>query len=81
MGNVNSHNPFTDSIKSPQSPDQNVVDEKRSNLIRYLTILLDQCQFGKGIPSIVNLCVRKIHKQKASIEYIEAVFGHIQTKV
>ena len=57
------------------------MDEKRSCIIRYITVRLEQGQLGKNIPSIVNICVRKIRKQKASIEYIEAVFGHIQTKV
>jgi len=81
MGNIHSHNPSTDSHKPPRFPDQNNVDEKRSCIIRYITVRLEQGQLGKNIPSIVNLCVRKIRKQKASIEYIEAVFGHIQTKV
>jgi len=81
MGNIHSHNPSTDSHKPPRFPDQNNVDEKRSCIIRYITIRLEQGQLGKNIPSIVNICVRKIRKQKASIEYIEAVFGHIQTKV
>lgn len=81
MGNINSHNPSTDSLKPPRFPDQNNVDEQRSLYIRFFTIQLDQGKYGKNISSIVNICVRKIRKQKASIEYIEAVFGHIQTKV
>jgi len=81
MGNINSHDASTDSLKPPRFPDQNNVDTKRSCIIRYITIRLEQGQLGKNIPSIVDICVRKIRKQKASIEYIEAVFGHIQTKV
>lgn len=81
MGNINSYNPFTDHQKPRQFPNQHAVAEKRSSLIRYLTIQLDQGEYGKNIPSIVNKCVREIRTQKASIEYIEAVFDHIHNKV
>jgi hypothetical protein len=33
------------------------------------------------VPSIVNICIRKIRAQTASIEYIQAVLDHIHNKV
>jgi hypothetical protein len=81
MGNINSHNPFTDSKQSPRSPEQYVVDDIRSLHIRYYTIELNAGRLGQGIPFIVNTCIRKIQAQTASIEYVEAVLNHIHNKV
>ena len=81
MGNINSHNPSTDSHKPPRFPAQNNVDEKRSCIIRYITIRLEQGRLGKNIAYIIKNCVRDVRAQKALVEYIEAVFAHIHTQV
>jgi len=81
MGNINSHNPFTDKKQPPQSLYSNLVDDIRSSHVRYITIRLGQGRLGKDVSSIVDNCNRDIRAHKASIGYIEAVFDHIHSKV
>jgi hypothetical protein len=77
MGNINSHNPYTDSIRPNQPDREDFNDGIPSPKLRYIQILLKQGQLGNTFPRIIENCIRAAGMQEASVEYIQAVLGYV----
>lgn len=49
--------------------------------LRYITILLEEGRLGRNFNCVMEQCTRAIQSNKASNEYIQAVFEHIHEQM